>query len=101
MVKTLEVVNSLDNSNLVNFAKLDGYVLQKNDSLLSRKLASKKGQCCFYCVEEVACLSVNVILQSDSSYMCELFNWTATKGSNRLVSKKNSYFSARKVIAFL
>jgi len=98
-VETFEVIKSQDNFKVGNFVKLgDGQVLRKNDSLLSKKATSSQEECCFLCIDELPCLSVNAIPQSSSaSYLCELFNWTALNVSGFLVKNNNSSHYALKV----
>jgi len=99
-VETFEVIKSQDNFKVGNFVKLgDEQVLRKNDSLLSKKATSSHEECCFLCVDEPSCLSVNVILQSSSSFVCELFNWTTdTNVTGLLVQIKNSFRYALQVV---
>jgi len=97
-VNTFEVIQSEDNMIIVNFVKVaEGQILQKNNSLVSRKLASSEKECYFLCTGEPPCLSVNVIPQISSSFLCEFFNWTAINVNGLLVPKRKSYYSSLKV----
>ncbi|KAK3713878.1 hypothetical protein QZH41_008165, partial [Actinostola sp. cb2023] len=77
-----------------NFAKrINGSVLQKNDSLLSRLEVEDDIECAEKCVLNQLCLSVN-FESKPSKILCELMSWGGTDYRDFLI-KKEGFFHVR------
>ncbi|KXJ29726.1 hypothetical protein AC249_AIPGENE20735 [Exaiptasia diaphana] len=70
----------------------DGKFLSKPESLLLTETTKSKKECCFKCVQNKECVSVNVITVDHKSLRCELLNWTGTGFEKYLVPKISSEF---------
>jgi len=84
-----------------NFAKrINGSVLQKNDSLLSRLEVEDDMECAEKCVLNQLCLSVNFESKPTGKILCELMSWGGTDYRDFFV-KKEGFFHVRMMVRFV
>jgi hypothetical protein len=75
-----------------NFEKIaDGYIFEKNGTLVKNFTTKAKHKCVVECVKQEQCLSINLYFDQPNQFQCELLNWGGTAFHRYLKPRANSY----------